>query len=68
MRVKIYYKDEYKLYDESPNLDYIDVYRQLDSERDVCWVHILEQEKLSYEDVKLLNDNSNIKAWEVVRN
>ena len=68
MKVKIYFNDEYKLYEEAPQLDYIDVYRDMDNNREVGWVHILEQENLTYEEIKCLNNDNNIKAWEVIRN
>ena len=52
MKVKIYFNDEYKLYEEAPGIDYVDVYREMDKNRDICWVHILEQENLTYEEIK----------------
>jgi hypothetical protein len=67
MRLKVYFHDEYKLCPSLELLNYTDVYRELDKNRDVCWIYLSEENSLSDSQAKALNHDENIKSWEIIR-
>ncbi len=66
MKLRIYIFDEYKLCNALELINYSDIYRELDKNRDVCWIYILDEQELSPVQVKALNHDENIKAWEII--
>jgi hypothetical protein len=66
MKLRIYILDEYQICNSLELLNYIDIYRELDKNRDVCWIYFLEEESLSYIQEKALNLDKNIKSWEIM--
>jgi len=67
MKIRIYLFDEYQLGSSLELLDYTDVYRELDKNRDVCWIYTLDQRELSREQENALNNDQNIKSWKIFK-
>ena len=67
MRLRIYFLDEYKLCNSLEQINCIDIYRELDKNREVCWIYSLEEESLSENQENSLNNDENIKSWEIIK-
>jgi hypothetical protein len=67
MKLRIYFYDEYELCTSLELINYSEVYRELDKNRDVCWIYMVEAEELSKKQEDALNKDPNIKTWQIIK-
>jgi hypothetical protein len=67
MKLRIYFYDEYELCASLELINYNEVYRELDKNRDVCWIYLVEATELSKKQEDALNKDPNIKSWQIIK-